>query len=297
MAKILLITFLSLFSLFFTTCSLASPAADIKSNDSVKTVQIHEINLTSEFNNLHGTAVFYNPQTETYYVHNKKLSEKRSSPCSTFKIFSTYVGLITGNIDYHNSLRKWNGTKYWYDAWNQDVDLNFAFKNSCVWYYRRVINDIGYESMQSYINQLDYGNKDISDWAGEKNTNESLLDLKGFWIESSLKISPIEQTQVLNRIFTSLRQNHNDKIISEMKNTMLVYENPDTGLKIYGKTGFGRVNGENTDAWFVGMYEINNKTTYFAVRLDDPLNPDSTSAKAKEIALNIILKNYLIYQH
>ncbi len=149
--------------------------------------------------------------------------------------------------------------------------------------------------MQSYINQLDYGNKNISDWAGEKNTNESLLDLKGFWIESSLKISPVEQTQVLHRIFTSLRQNHNNNIITEMKNIMLVYENPDTNLKIYGKTGFGRVNGENTDAWFIGMYEINNQTIYFAVRLDDPLNPDSTSAKAKETALNIIKKNALTY--
>ncbi len=88
MLKILLITFLSL---FFSTCSLASPAADIKSNNSVKTTQINEINLSSEFDKFNGTAVFYNPQTEMYYVHNKKLSQKRSSPCSTFKIFSTYV--------------------------------------------------------------------------------------------------------------------------------------------------------------------------------------------------------------
>lgn len=282
MLRILLITLLSLFT---TACAFAAPPA-------ANSPAISKIDLTAKFDGFNGTAVFYTPDTETYYVHNKKLSEKRSSPCSTFKIFAMYVGLVTGNIDYDNSLRKWNGTHYWYDAWNQDVDLAFAYKNSCVWYFRRAVNDIGYESMQSYIDQLDYGNKDISDWAGVQNTNETLLDLKGFWIESSIKISPVEQTQVLHRIFTSLAQNHNDKLATQMKQIMLTTENADKNLKIYGKTGFGRVNGENTDAWFVGMYEANNQTVYYAVRLDDPLNPNSTSAKAKEIAINIINDNY-----
>ena len=48
-----------------------------------------------------------------------------------------------------------------------------------------------------------------------------------------------------------------------------------TGLKIYGKTGFGKVNGENTDAWFTGFYEINNQRTYYSVRLDDPKKSSS----------------------
>lgn len=286
------ILWIMLITLFTTSCAFANP---IDENSANNPAQIEQIDLTDSFQGFNGTAVFFNPEDNKYFIHNVDLAQKQSSPCSTFKIFATYVGLMTGNIDYDHSKRKWNGTKYWYDAWNQDVDVDFAFKNSCVWYYRRVINDIGKESMQSYIDQLDYGNKDISDWAGVQNTNETLLDLKGFWIESSLKISPIEQTQVIHRIFANLKQNHNDKITNEMKQIMLAGENKKLGLKIYGKTGFGRVNGENTDAWYVGMYEVNGQTIYFAVRLDDPQNPNSTSAKAKELAFNIIKNNYQNY--
>ena len=281
-------------SLFTTACAFAAPSNQ-PTKATVSEPQIETINLTDKFQGFNGTAVFFNPATEKYYIHNMDIAKKESSPCSTFKIFATYVGLMTGNIDYEHSTRIWNGTKYWYDAWNQDVDLDFAFKNSCVWYYRHVINDIGKESMQSYIDQLGYGNKDISDWAGVQNTNETLLDLKGFWIESSLKISPIEQTQVLNRIFNTLKANHNDKLTAQMKHVMLADTDKAVDLNIYGKTGFGRVNGENTDAWYVGMYEVNKQTIYFAIRLDDPKNPNSTSAKAKEIALDIIQQNYNLY--
>ena len=174
------------------------------------------------------------------------------------------------------------------DEWNRDIDLENAVKYSCVWYFRRVVNDIGPEAMQKYIDEYNYGNKDISDWNGTINTNETNPDLIGFWIESSLKISPKEQTQVLYKIFTDLKQTNNHAVENEMKRVFLVYEDKEKNFKIYGKTGFGRVNGENTDAWFVGMYELDGKENYFAVRLDDPKKPESTSAKAKEIALNII---------
>lgn len=76
--------------------------------------------------------------------------------------------------------------------------------------------------------------------------------------------------------------------LAKLKELMLVYEDNNTGLKIYGKTGFGKVNGENTDAWFTGFYEINNQRTYYSVRLDDPKNPQALSSTAKEIAINII---------
>ena len=76
--------------------------------------------------------------------------------------------------------------------------------------------------------------------------------------------------------------------LAKLKELMLVYEDNNTGLKIYGKTGFGKANGENTDAWFTGFYEINNQRTYYSVRLDDPKNPQALSSTAKEIAINII---------
>ena len=286
--KILYTTILSLLTFLFATCSFAQEQTS--STNSPQNIT-EQIDLKKYFDDLNGTIIFYNPENEKYIVYNEQLSEKPSSPCSTFKIFSTYVGLLTNHIDPENSLRRWNGTKYWMNEWNRDIDLDNAFKYSCVWYYRRVIDDIGQETMQQYLNEYNYGNKDISDWKGDLNTNEPSYDLKGFWIESSLKISPKEQTQVISKIFANLQKANNQAVINEMKHVMLAYENTDQNLKIYGKTGYGVVNDEPADAWFVGMYEVNGKTNYFALRLDNPKNAESTSVKAKEIAINIIKDN------
>ena len=258
--KILYTTILSLLTFLFATCSFAQEQTS--STNSPQNIT-EQIDLKKYFDDLNGTIIFYNPENEKYIVYNEQLSEKPSSPCSTFKIFSTYVGLLTNHIDPENSLRRWNGTKYWMNEWNRDIDLDNAFKYSCVWYYRRVIDDIGQETMQQYLNEYNYGNKDISDWKGDLNTNEPSYDLKGFWIESSLKISPKEQTQVISKIFADLQKANNQAVINEMKHVMLAYENTDQNLKIYGKTGYGVVNDEPADAWFVGMYEVNGKTNYF----------------------------------
>ena len=59
-------------------------------------------------------------------------------------------------------------------------------------------------------------------------------------METSLKISPLEQVQLLNRLFSA---NENPMALAKLKELMLVYEDNNTGLKIYGKTGFGKVNG------------------------------------------------------
>ena len=244
-----------------------------------------EINWQEYFNDVNGTAVFYYPEADTYVVYQRELSEKRSSPCSTFKIFSTYVGLDTGVIQMNDSVRTWNGTTYWYEPWNRDIGLPDAFRQSCVWYYRQVIDDIGQPVMQAHIDEMNYGNRDISDWQGDLNEGEPLADLKGFWLESSLKISPKEQIQVLRRI---MEHPEKGELANTLKLLMLTRDDAATGLKVYGKTGFGRVDGKNTDAWFVGLYEREEKTAYFALRLDDPDNPKATSDKAKTIALSII---------
>lgn len=270
------------FFVFICCLTVILFSADVSHTAAETTV---EINLQEYFDGVNGTAIFYYPESDTYAVYQKELSEKRSSPCSTFKIFSTYVGLDMGVIQMNDSVRTWNGTVYWYEPWNRDIGLPDAFRQSCVWYYRQVIDDIGQPVMQAYIDEMNYGNRDISDWKGDFNEGEPLADLKGFWLESSLKISPKEQIQVLRRI---MEHPTKGELANTLKLLMLTRDDAATGLKVYGKTGFGRVDGKNTDAWFVGLYEKNGKTAYFALRLDDPDNPRATSDKAKAIALSII---------
>lgn len=277
--------FIFTFCLFITTSTFAQNADDNSSTNTQTPEITNIVDYSSYFEKVNGTAIFFTPENNTYTVYNPTLSEKQSSPCSTFKIFSTYVGLSTNKLDPNNSIRKWNGTIYWNNDWNKDIDLTTAFKTSCVWYYRQLINDIGQDTMQQYIDNFHYGNQDISDWYGKTDPDDDPMDLKGFWLETSLKISPKEQVQILNKLFTTT---NNNNILTTLKNLMLTYTDDTNDLKIYGKTGYGVVNGENTDAWFVGMYEHNSQITYFAIRLDDPTNPQALSSTAKEIAINII---------
>ena len=48
-----------------------------------------------------------------------------------------------------------------------------------------------------YIDKFDYGNKDISDWDGKTDLDDDPRDLKGFWLETSLKISPLETSTII----------------------------------------------------------------------------------------------------
>lgn len=167
-----------------------------------------------------------------------------------------------------------------------------AFRASCVWYFRELIDEIGREKMQASLNQLHYGNCDISDWEGRLNTNNSNRALTGFWIESSLAISPKEQTEVMERIFGT------DSVYSEdtrnaLKQVMLVSSQEVPGLIVYGKTGMGKADGVVVDAWFTGFAETSRGSVYFCVYLGRNDGRNVSSTIAKDIALQI-LSNYYV---
>ena len=249
--------------------------------------EITEADWSDYFGGLNGTAVIYDPSASQYTIYNPDLAVTRSSPCSTFKIISSLIGLESGIIDPKNSTRTWSGEIFWNEDWNRDIDFREAFRTSCVWYYRQVIDDIGAERMQEELDKLQYGNCDISDWEGRLNTNNSNRALTGFWLESSLKISPKEQTEVMERIFGS------DSVYSEetrngLKQVMLVPEQDGADLSIYGKIGMGKTDGIVVDAWFTGFAESGAGNLYFCVRLGRTDGMEVSSTLAKEIALRLV---------
>lgn len=160
-----------------------------------------EADWSEYFDGFQGAAVLYDPFARRFTVYNSELAETRRSPCSTFKIVSSLTALEHRVIEPGRSLRPWSGEMFWNENWNRDMEFEEAFRSSCVWYFREVIDEIGQERMQQELDRLSYGNCDISDWEGRLNTNNNNPALTGFWIESSLKISPKEQTEVMERIF------------------------------------------------------------------------------------------------
>ena len=239
------------------------------------------------FNGLNGTAVVYDASEGQYTVYNQELAETRRPPCSTFKIISSLIALENKIIIPENSTRTWSGEIFWNEDWNRDINFSEAFRTSCVWYFRQVVDDIGKERMQRELDKLRYGNCDISDWEGRLNTNNNNRALTGFWIESSLMISPREQVEVMERIFGS-GSDYSEETRNELKKVMRLPEQEKSGISVYGKTGLGVTDGITVDAWFTGFAERAEGNVYFCVRLGRTEGMDVSSTLAKEIAMKIV---------
>ncbi len=249
--------------------------------------EITQADWSEYFNGLNGTAVIYDASDRHYTIYNDELAADRRSPCSTFKIISSLTALEHGILVPEDSARKWSGEVFWNEDWNKDIDFSEAFRTSCVWYYRQLIDDIGQDRMQKELEKLQYGNCDISDWEGQLNANNNNRALMGFWIESSLLISPKEQTEVMERIFGE-NSEYSEETQHELKQVMLVTEQEQTDILIYGKTGMGKVDGIVIDAWFTGFAETTEGKLYFCVRLGRTDGMNVSSPLAKEIAIQIV---------
>lgn len=248
-----------------------------------------EVDYSECFQGVDGCAVFLNSDTNVYSVYKEELCELQASPCSTFKIISTLMGLDQGIVTSEDSTMDYDGTIYSMKQWNKDFSLKEAFSESGVWYFKKVIDKVGQSNVQNYLDKLNYGNRDISDWGGSE--INSLPELNGFWIESSLEISPKEQVDILADIFrgnTDFSQ-HNIDILKA-----IMFQEKIGDVSVYGKTGSGKnlKTNHRDNGWFVGMLETSEGKHFFAVHLVDE-QKEVSGLLAKEIAFDIIRRYYM----
>lgn len=241
-----------------------------------KRAKILTADYTEEFGPFTGGAVLYDTASGQYTYYNQAVCEEQVSPCSTFKIVSALIGLHNGVVTSPESKMGYDGTLYPVEAWNGDLDLKNAFGSSCVWYFRKLIDTVGQEEVQKEISALQYGNIDISAWNG--NGGNPLPELNGFWLDSSLKISPVGQVNLLRSIFEG------ETIYSAAETDILkTIMELDAGLpyRVYGKTG----TGSDNKAWFVGTAE-KNEGVYFAVYLTGSAEGSITESDRDGEAVN-----------
>jgi beta-lactamase class D len=136
-----------------------------------------------------GCIIIYDNNNAKYIVYGKDKCLKRIGPCSTFKIINSLIGLQEGVVSDENAVFKWNGIKYPLDMWNRDLSMAEAIKLSAFWYYQIIAKSVGDKKMQYYLDKIAYGNRDISG------------GITQFWQQSTLKISPKEQVDILKNIF------------------------------------------------------------------------------------------------
>jgi bla regulator protein BlaR1 len=227
--------------------------------------------LSKYFSKYEGSFVLYDMKADQYSIYNENKSTLRVSPNSTYKIYSALFGLESNIITNENTTMKWNGIKYSYDAWNRDQNLSTAMKYSVNWYFQELDKKVRSDITQVYLKQIGYGNYKISG------------DISPFWLESSLKISPIEQVESLKALYTN-EFGFKDKNIKTVKDSIKIEEK--NGILLSGKTGTGSVNGKKTNGWFIGYIESQKNTYFFATNIQKEDN--SYGTKAAEITLSIL---------
>ncbi|MBP9478316.1 MAG: BlaR1 family beta-lactam sensor/signal transducer [Sebaldella sp.] len=233
--------------------------------------------LSPYFRKFKGSFVLYDLQADQYFIYNKDKSTTRISPDSTYKIFDALIALESGIIQNENSILKWNGKSYSYESWNKDQNLESAVKNSVNWYFQDIDKRIGKKKLRSFYKQMDYGNYNISG------------GISDYWMESSLRISPVEQVQLLKRFYMNDMEFKKENI-NKVKEVLKVSEK--NGSVLSGKTGSGSINGKNTNGWFIGYVENKGRTYIFATNVQD--SDDAKGSVATNITLEI-LKDKNIY--
>lgn len=232
---------------------------------------ITQLNLSSDFGDYTGSFVLYDQATDKWNIYNMDHASTRVPPNSTYKIYDALLGLESGIITPKHSTFTWNGEPCPFESWESDQDLTSAMHNSVNWYFQAIDSQAGFQSVKTFLQTINYGNQNTG-------TNLNL-----YWTDFSLKISPIEQVELLQNFYQN-NFHFDRKNIQAVKNALLLSTTSSGSL--YGKTGTGRVNGKDVNGWFVGYIESDNNTYYFATNIQAPSN--ATGSQATEITETIL---------
>ena len=227
--------------------------------------------LSKYFGEYKGSFVLYDLENDDWCIYNMEHATLRVAPDSTYKIYDALFGLEEGVITPENSFIAWNGQTYPFEAWNADQTLQSAMNSSVNWYFESVDEQLGAADISNYIQKIGYGNENISG------------DFSTYWMESSLKISPIEQVELLTKL-----QNNSFGFAPENINAVkdaICLSSSDSGT-FYGKTGTGRVDGQDVNGWFAGLLETTDNTYFFAANINADSN--ATGGNAAEITMSIL---------
>lgn len=197
-------------------------------------------NIFDQYKITEGGFVFY--QDKQYQTNNLKWVTQRYIPASTFKVFHALIGLELKKINTKDIFFFYSGEKLEMEQWQKTMMLKEAIKTSNVPAFKVLAKNIGFQNMLKNIKKLHYGNQNIG----------SAEDLQTFWLKGPLKISPIEQVDLLFALAQkklSFSKKAQEEIIKILKQDKKRYS-------MYSKTGLSITNNEKY-SWLVGWVSQN----------------------------------------
>jgi len=224
-----------------------------------------------------GSLVMIDCSTGASSIFSPKAASEELPPCSTFKIWNTLIGLENGVIhSADEAFYKWDGETRFIPDWNQDLTLKEAFQVSCVPAFQDLARKIGATRMQSAIDEIGYGNRDLS--AG--------VDV--FWLPApgrkTILISPEAQARLITKLVSN-ELPFSKESLATLKEVMRIKQT-DRGV-LYGKTGsMGDGSGKYVLGWFVGYVEHNGQTHAFAA----VINAENSSGRDARTLVETVLE-------
>lgn len=213
-----------------------------------------------------GTFVLYDLDADTYAVFDRERAQTRYIPASTFKIANSLIGLQVGAVANVDEVLPYGGAPQPFKDWEQDLPLREAIRVSSVPIYQELARRIGRPRMQTWVERLGYGNREIG----------SVVDR--FWLDGPLRISAVEQVRFLAKLVRGELPVRDDVVAAVREITLL--ERTDA-YALHGKTGWV-FSTEPDVGWWVGWVERDGRYYAFALNIDMP-DPERDIGKRVEI--------------
>ncbi len=204
--------------------------------------------------------------------------DERQTPASTFKIALSLMAFDAGFLtdERHPALPYREGYVASDPSWKTTVDPTSWVANSVVWYSQQITVWLGKDRLHDYVVRFSYGNQDLS---GNPGMNDGLTQA---WLDSSLRISPLEQVAFLHRVVT--RQLGVSARAYDMTARITALGSLPNGWTVHGKTGTGfAMKGDGGPdltrqlGWFVGWAVKGPRTIVFARDVTDE-HPENVRA-------------------
>jgi beta-lactamase class D len=224
--------------------------------------EVTEAQMRAALGGVEGAFVWRDCTTGEEVVFAAATADTAFGPCSTFKIWNSLIGLEEGILGEPDAaFWTWDGEERSFATWNSDQTWRSSFAASCVPAFQELARKIGPERMQSWLEKLDYGNKDQG---GRPDA---------FWLpragQRTIMITPREQARMICRMINGELPVQTESV-AKLTEVMKLAE---TGRgTLYGKTGSGlreRPDGPMSEVdfdmgWLVGFVESGGKKHAYA---------------------------------
>ncbi|WP_439505242.1 penicillin-binding transpeptidase domain-containing protein [Sediminibacterium sp.] len=195
-----------------------------------------------------GTFALFDNGAGDFTIYNlNRYKDSAYSPASTFKVVHSLIALETGVVSDEKMAIQLDSA----------VTMENAFKNSIVPYYQEVARRIGKDTMQLWLDSLQYGNHTIG------------KSIDSFWLNNTIKLTPDEQLGIMKRLF--FNQLPFQKRTHEIVKRMMLRES-NANYQLSYKTGLTYKENGDLLGWVVGWIEENKHPYFFVLNVEGPSN-------------------------